>query len=267
MKLRLALLAALALLTGACGQPPPAAAAPGISANPDPLQLVGTWTVHDAGYGDGAVVHVWAGRFTVIDDCLQFGGPWRAGWTGDLIAGVTMTSGCRKAVPEWVTKATKVSINGTERMLTGADGTVAARLVASDAPPPEYEPTPASTVTDEVRAEWGRPAPLPQHLRPVSPAALAGRWTPERKTDSQPFLDFATDGTWTGSDGCNRTAGRWIVALDGTLLATDLLEQTLIGCDNLPVGTWLTGARRAGLDGETLVLLAADGTETGRLTR
>jgi hypothetical protein len=41
--------------------------------------------------------------------------------------------------------------------------------------------------------------------------------------------------------------------------------STLIGCDNVPVGGWMTRARRAGLDGRTLVLLDAQGNPISRL--
>jgi hypothetical protein len=36
--------------------------------------------------------------------------------------------------------------------------------------------------------------------------------------------------------------------------------------DNVPIDQWLTMARRAGLDGNVLVLLNAHGDETGRLS-
>lgn len=60
--------------------------------------------------------------------------------------------------------------------------------------------------------------------------------------------------------------GGWVVGPVGTLLATSGVS-TLIGCDNVPVGDWLSSARRAGFDGATLVLLDQHATELGRLHR
>jgi len=43
--------------------------------------------------------------------------------------------------------------------------------------------------------------------------------------------------------------------------------MTLIGCDNIDLGSWVAHARSVGFDGETLVLVNANGAELGRLVR
>jgi hypothetical protein len=57
-----------------------------------------------------------------------------------------------------------------------------------------------------------------------------------------------------------------VIGAGGSLLAV-AGPSTLIGCANVPIALWLSGGRRAGFDGRTLVLLDATGKELGRLTR
>jgi hypothetical protein len=81
-----------------------------------------------------------------------------------------------------------------------------------------------------------------------------------------PFLKLAGDGSWTSSDGCNGSMGRWTSGDDGRVLATGSVK-TAIGCHNVLIDEWWFRAARAGFDGATLVLLDADGGELARLTR
>ncbi|WP_146758666.1 hypothetical protein [Micromonospora saelicesensis] len=67
-------------------------------------------------------------------------------------------------------------------------------------------------------------------------------------------------------DGCNDQAGRWVTAAGGSLLATARPTTLAFCADSVPIDQWLTTARRAGLDGNVLVLLNAHGDETGRLS-
>ncbi|MFG1842572.1 META domain-containing protein [Micromonospora sp. NPDC049175] len=79
-------------------------------------------------------------------------------------------------------------------------------------------------------------------------------------------MEFTADGEWHGSDGCNDQSGRWITAAGGTLLATTRAATLAFCTDSVPIGHWVTTARRAGHDGKVLVLLDAQGKETGRLS-
>ncbi|EXG82156.1 hypothetical protein [Cryptosporangium arvum] len=79
------------------------------------------------------------------------------------------------------------------------------------------------------------------------------------------FVEFADDGTRTGSDGCNGQGDRWTVTPTSPL-ATDG-PSALIGCDGAPVGGWLAVTAMAGLSSGVLVLLDPTGAEEGRLRR
>ncbi|TFC88967.1 META domain-containing protein [Cryobacterium sp. TMT3-29-2] len=77
---------------------------------------------------------------------------------------------------------------------------------------------------------------------------------------------FEADGTWTGSDGCNGSQGRWATDGAGTLLATSGVS-TLIACEGAPVASWVAQARLAVIDNGELRLIDAGGSELGRLER
>src|SRR5690606_41446752 len=50
---------------------------------------------------------------------------------------------------------------------------------------------------------------------------LVGRWLPaDGAAAGRAFVEFAADGTWTGSDGCNRTRGTWELGPGGGIAAT-----------------------------------------------
>jgi hypothetical protein len=120
---------------------------------------------------------------------------------------------------------------------------------------------------EEIERAFAPGAPLPPELVPVGADALVGRWVPADGSAGRPeppHVELAADGTWRGSDGCNADGGRWVAGPEGAVLAVGGVS-TEIGCDNIPVGGWLAGASRAGMDGDVLVLLDAAGNEIGRL--
>ena len=79
-------------------------------------------------------------------------------------------------------------------------------------------------------------------------------------------VELRADGSYQGSDGCNASMGRWVSGPDGAVLATSG-AMTLVGCHNLYVTGYLVDAHAAGFVDGVLVLVADDGTETGRLRR
>lgn len=83
---------------------------------------------------------------------------------------------------------------------------------------------------------------------------------------TNPHVTFDADGTSIGTDGCNTFGSRWAIG-DGGRLLTRSGASSLIGCDGAPIPQWVATAQRAGIDRATLVLLARDGTELGRLAR
>jgi META domain len=101
--------------------------------------------------------------------------------------------------------------------------------------------------------------------------ALVGRWVPVgdagRAAPTRPFVELAADGTYTGSDGCNRTRGPWSAGLDGTLHVGPGPSTRMACPDMVAVPSWFTLAARLRFDGAELVLLDAGGAELGRVVR
>ena len=57
---------------------------------------------------------------------------------------------------------------------------------------------------------------------------------------------------------------RWSIGPDGELATSDFAIH-LMGCTGAPVPGWVFSAARAGMDGDTLVLVARDGAELARM--
>ncbi|GAA1857763.1 hypothetical protein GCM10009772_37520 [Pseudonocardia alni subsp. carboxydivorans] len=98
-------------------------------------------------------------------------------------------------------------------------------------------------------------------------ADLTGvRWLPADGTaQGRAFAEFAPDGTWTGSDGCNGQSGEWTLGDGGALRATAGLS-TMIGCENAPVARWISEAVHVEVDGPDLLLHGTAGAPV-RLVR
>lgn len=82
----------------------------------------------------------------------------------------------------------------------------------------------------EVPAETAPPLPDP-----------VGGW--EASVDGATFLSFSSDGTVTGSDGCNDLSGRWSQDSAGRIELEALLSQTASACDG--IDAWLGRGRSA----------------------
>lgn len=91
--------------------------------------------------------------------------------------------------------------------------------------------------------------------------SAAGTWGEEGA--GQPHLLLDEGGEFSGSDGCNRLFGSW--EQDGAAISFGEVGTTLMACDG--VDTWLSAADSAEVDGSTLRILDADGTEIGTLDR
>lgn len=276
----------IALLAAGCARKDPAAdsGAPGPGGGPagttvgdaDPVALIGLWQVTGAaGEETDAVLRIAPQSLSLWRDCGTLLGGWQADTSGLFIADLFGSTGCPatdQLLPGWLRDAAGYQVVGEERALLDGEGEPVARLLPGGKPKPnpnlaasEAEPP---VVTDEVRRSLtARTAELPAGLAAADRGALVGRWVPASGTAVRPksaFLELRADGSYTGSDGCNGVGGRWVSGRDGALLATSGVS-TLIACDNVPIGQWLGTARRAGLVGETLALVDAQGKETGRL--
>ena len=246
----------------------------------DPTTLVGSWTV------DGADDER-SGTVLQVDTALAL---WRAcgeitfsyivGPDGDLHVGgwQTAADACREnRDAAWLVGAVRVEGSRDVVRLLAADGTTTATLhrggtpqVDADAPPGLAAPP---VLTPELRdtLEWS-PLRLPEGvLAATAEDLVAGRWVPVDPPETDPdgsWAEFAADGTWKGTDGCNQSEGLWVLATDGELHTTSG-ATTLIGCDGVAVNSWITAARMVGTSdpGGSLILFGDDGTELGRLVR
>ncbi|WP_229398845.1 META domain-containing protein [Micromonospora okii] len=284
----LAVLAALGVLLAGCdGQTGPWAAdsgPDGIEASGPlaPEKLIGAWTISGLDDpGGGTVLHLAHREVQLVGTrCGILGGSWRADTDGVFLADIDSAyvdstegvPGCERAAqdtPEWLRRVTAYRFDGAGRptLLDGRSRPVA-RLIPGATPTPGPNMLDSAldppTVTDEARRDLAPAAPLPATLSPADQRRLVGRWVPGSGHRAA-YVEFDANGEWRGSDGCNDSDGRWITADGGTLFAL-AGAVTLVACAaSVPVEHWLWTARRAGFDGEALVLLDAQGRETGRL--
>lgn len=250
----------------------------------DPLLLIGVWQVRGTDEAPGTVLRVDVSELSLWRSCGALYGSWRADHGGLFVAdaGQSVDDSCATAHdtalglrPPWLVAATSFRTDGGARMLLDDHGAVTARLdPATGSPPADGSRSPFTdppSMDDRARLAFAVPEPLPTGLRPATRATLTGRWVPDGADTVQrpqvPFLRLDADGSWTSSDGCNGSMGRWTAGSDGRVLAT-AGYSTLIGCHNVPVAQWWSSdATRAGFDGSALVLIDRNGNELARLTR
>lgn len=100
---------------------------------------------------------------------------------------------------------------------------------------------------------------------PARAALVDVQWlVPDRSPVFPSYVVFLSDGTWQGSDGCNGLGGTWALDGDGTF-STTRGAQTLVGCDNSDVGSWMGDASRLALAPDELSLIGPDGDLLGTL--
>jgi hypothetical protein len=243
----------------------------------DPTQLVGSWLLTAPGAEPGTVLRI-GDDLSLWSSCGTLFGTWAASRAGLFDGYLSGGSPACPAFdsnhgpsPAWLLKVAAFTTDATGAELLDSTGAVVATLrpgghptagpdlLASLADPP--------TLTDDLRARLKPAAALPAGLVAARPDQLLGYWQSQAKPLAAGFAQLAPDGSWTGSDGANDWGGRWSAAPDGELVVVaGATTAAACGGDNCadPPSSF-TGAARAAFDGTTLVLLDADGHETGRL--
>ncbi len=232
----------------------------------DVQALVGSWVVMgDPAIDDREVRLQPGGRVSLLEGACVLGGGWSATDTGLMIMSIhSATNECRDLDDafEYFQGVQRFDLMDGSVLLSNLSGGTIAVLSAG---------TPPADPTDRFAPR--DPAPdLPVGVRVPSLEVLtAGRWIPVETVgsdrwphDTRPQAEFSIDGTWHGSDGCNRLGDRWSMdAATGEWLA-GIGGQTQIGCDNVDVSAMVGLARTVGIDGDELVFYDTDGQETGR---
>ncbi|MSR99865.1 META domain-containing protein [Arthrobacter sp. BL-252-APC-1A] len=93
-------------------------------------------------------------------------------------------------------------------------------------------------------------------------SAPEGIWGNPENT-REPSLELHEDGRLTGTDGCNRLMGRWVLE-DGTVRFQEV-AMTMMACPD--VDQWLASAASAVPSEDTLLVYDGAGNEIGTLTR
>lgn len=242
---------------------------PDSSPDHDPQALVGSWQVMgDPAIDDQEVRMHAGGRVSLREGACVLGGRWSATASGLLIMNVdAATNECRDLDDafEYFQGVQRYDLMTDSVRLDDLSGDTVA--VLSGRTPPA-DPNEMFVTRDTAPA-------LPAGVQVPSLEVLtAGRWIPVETVGSdrwpdakRPHAQFAIDGTWHGSDGCNGVAAPWTVDLDTGEWLAGTGFQTEIFCDNVDVSAVVGPARAVGLDGDELVFYSTDGEETGRFVR
>lgn len=254
---------------------------PGATGTPTPTEepapvdaefLVGTWTALPADDSDPAVVQfgdairIWA-RCGLIeaDYSLMSDG-------GFVTSPASWSEDCGQVT--WLPQLGTLVRAGDDLIIEDAARSETARLTPGGTPkvPDTVDSSLAQdpVLSDELREKLTpTQITLPSGTRAATTADLErGRWFPAVPAEEDPegsWVEFATDGKYTGSDGCNGAGGSWRLA-DGGAFAATTGPQTLMACPGVPVADELYTAKGIALteDEDFLVLLDASSQEVGR---
>ncbi|RKR20693.1 META domain-containing protein [Arthrobacter oryzae] len=91
--------------------------------------------------------------------------------------------------------------------------------------------------------------------------SFAGSWGQTVK--GQPNLTITDDGSFQGTDGCNRLTGKG--SISGDSFDFGPIASTMMACSN--VDTWLSQAHTAKVNGTVLVVYGNSGNQIGTLAK
>lgn len=102
----------------------------------------------------------------------------------------------------------------------------------------------------------------------VNAADLVGTWTIDESFSGpeQPFIAIIDDGSWIGSDGCNRVQGTWELG-DAGALTTTAGPSTLMACDGAQLPLAMALATFVQLSGDTLTISSSRDSTVTTLVR
>lgn len=90
---------------------------------------------------------------------------------------------------------------------------------------------------------------------------VAGKWG--STAPGQPNLIVNSDGSYSGSDGCNTMTGKGTISGNTLELGTAAMTQKV--CSD--VDTWMSTAEKGTVDGDVMTMYDSSGKAIGRLDR
>lgn len=255
----------------------------------DPDVFLGKWEVTGTDTSaDGTTVEFTTGEreATIEADCGTMIGQWAANDEGFFLGSLTSWSGlCQQkgtsvdddSGPEaqltaWFTTAHSYQRSGVTVKLYNSAESLLVTLKPLDSDEKDTVSASAdASGTMSAATPLDSASVTPEDENLVTSARLAGKWVQigrPQDAPTPPYLQFDTDGTWSGSDGCNAQSGRWLLSDDGEILAT-AGPQTLMACTGMAnLGSTLTFARTAVLSASgVLTLYSVNGTALQQLVR
>ncbi|MWB97936.1 META domain-containing protein [Agromyces seonyuensis] len=228
-----ALAAATALMLSGCA---------GGAGDAPAVDPVGTWG-DPAAPGTPSLELFDDGTATGTDGCNRLVGGWELEDDGEVdFHGFASTLMACPGVDVWFVGAESARISG-DRMTVIADGGVILGTLergggATPAPGAGTGGTNSSASPDPSASAGA-----------IAGTGYVGTWGEE--ADRSPYLVISTDGTYTGSDGCNRMTGRWEIDDDGSLEFDDP-ALTRMACEG--VDQSLSRLDSATIEGDALVV-------------
>lgn len=227
----------------------------------DPSALVGLWRVSGVAT-EGVDTFLRLGPELVVwSKCGVTFGSWVARGSAFLAdasefdSADCVTGDLGETIP-WLAQASSFSETADGIALLKADGSVVATLTIDGLPPKSSsyndryrdQPTSAMYVDDELE--------LPQGVS--APGDITGRWVDPNSPNDEAFIEFASDGFWSGSDGCNGVSGRWAIGQDGAFLMTSG-PTTLVGCTRSDASSQVLSSALVGATDQGLTFYDSQG--------
>lgn len=266
--------------------------------------LQGLWNVRAQGEPDGTVLELEGGDWFLVRPCGEVSGTW-AGRGGLFLADSehwvnsdpdprdpqSLCPPAERAIPAWMGLVVGYRQEGGGWDLLDASGSTVVELDEGATWPANHrrdrifmefggEDNPYPNSDERARLNGLPAAALPAGVRAPLADDLLGRWQLSGAVESvckRPWIQFARDGKWTGSNVSTETHGTWVLGAGGLALAT-AGPMNMSGCSTyegapeidytgLEVDVWMLRLARLGLDGAELVFYDPDGKELARTTR